>query len=58
MVGLKGDMPRACNDCKYKGARWCYIEIWSNHGTKEVPETGRPDWCPLVDLSGNEGSAE
>lgn len=51
MVGIMIPMPKSCEECKYKGAKWCYIEIWSNRGTKEVPEEGRPSWCPLIDLS-------
>lgn len=52
MIGIDMEMPKSCEECKYKGAKWCYIEIWSNRGTKEVPEEGRPSWCPLIDLSG------
>ena len=51
MVGIMIPMPKSCEECKYKGAKWCYIEIWSNRGTKEVPEEGRPSWCPLIDLT-------
>lgn len=50
MIGLDMSMPASCIDCKYKGAKWCYIEIWRNHGAKEVPEKGRPDWCQLIEL--------
>ena len=54
MVAIKDmEMPKSCEECKYKGAKWCYIEIWSNRGTKEVPEEGRPSWCPLIDLTDN-----
>ena len=53
MIGLDMAMPESCSECKYKGARWCYIEIWNNRGPKDVPETGRPEWCPLIDLDNN-----
>ena len=51
MIGINMPMPASCADCKYKGAKWCYIEIWGNRGAKEVPEAGRPEWCPLIDMS-------
>lgn len=51
MVGIDMHVPESCKKCKFKCAKWCYIEVWSNRGAKEVPEEGRPDWCPLIDLS-------
>lgn len=54
MTGLDMQCPASCKECEFKGARWCYIEIWSNRGAKEVPEKGRPEWCPLIDLGASE----
>lgn len=58
MVGIRGiRMPESCGDCAYKGARLCYLQIWSasaDERAEEVPKEGRPDWCPLVDLSNRE----
>ena len=50
MIGIKTQMPASCEECNFKGAKWCYIEIWNNKGAREVPEEGRPNWCPLTEI--------
>lgn len=47
MTGINIPTPTSCATCKFKGDRWCYIEVWMNRGANEVPEEGRPEWCPL-----------
>jgi hypothetical protein len=48
---LNIDMPASCEDCPYKGARWCYLEVLRKKEPKEVPEEGRAEWCPMEDVS-------
>lgn len=48
MVQLNIDMPASCEDCPYKGVKWCYIAIWLEEMSyKEIPEKGRAEWCPM-----------
>ena len=54
MVMLNIDMPASCEDCPYKGARWCYLEVLRKKEPKEVPEEGRAEWCPMEDMSEQE----
>ena len=54
MVMLNIDMPASCEVCKFKGDKWCYVEVWMNRGAKEVPEEGRAEWCPMEDVSKQE----
>lgn len=51
MVSLNIQMPASCKSCPYKGERWCYLEVLRGMESQEVPEEGRPDWCPLIDMS-------
>lgn len=51
MVSLNIQMPASCKSCPFKGARVCYIVTWLSMGFKEVPEEGRAEWCPLIDMS-------
>ena len=50
MVQLNINMPASCEDCPYKGARWCYLEVLRKKEPKEVPKEGRAEWCPLVEV--------
>lgn len=51
MIKLNIPMPASCEDCPYKGARWCYLEVLRKKEPKEVPEEGRAEWCPMEDVS-------
>lgn len=51
MVRLDINMPTSCEDCPYKGARWCYLEVPRKKEPKEVPEEGRAEWGPMEDMS-------
>lgn len=53
MVKLQINMPTSCQNCKFKGARLCYIAVWLEMEYREVPEKDRPEWCPLSDLNDN-----
>ncbi len=51
MVKLNINMPASCKGCKFKGSRLCYITVWLGTEYREVPEEGRAEWCPLIDLA-------
>ena len=51
MVAINIPMPASCSTCPYKGARWCYLEVLRGMESQEVPEEGRAEWCPLIDMS-------
>lgn len=51
MIGIDMEMPKSCEECTYKGVKWCYLEMWNGNKGKVVPKNGRADWCPLIDLS-------
>ena len=51
MVRINIPMPAGCKSCPFKGVQWCYIAIWLEEMSyKEIPEEGRADWCPLVEV--------
>ena len=54
MVMLNIDMPASCEDCQFKGDKWCYMALWLKDEPKDVPEEGRAEWCPMEDMSKQE----
>ena len=54
MVMLNIDMPTSCDSCPFKGVKWCYITVWLGMEYREVPEEGRAEWCPLIDMDRRE----
>lgn len=50
MVKLNINMPADCKSCPFKGARLCYIAVWLGMEYREVPEDGKPEWCPMMEV--------
>lgn len=48
MIGVEMDMPSGCDKCRFQDDFYCYA---CADGLPDVPDTGRPGWCPLIDLS-------
>ena len=48
-VLIKGmDMPETCFDCAMFVSGWC--DAMDKDLTYEIGKTGKPDWCPLVEV--------
>ena len=50
MVAINIQMPASCSTCPYKGARWCYLEVLRGMESREVPEEGKAEWCPMEEV--------
>lgn len=50
MIAINMPAPASCGDCPFKGDKWCYMALWLKDEPKDVPEYGRPVWCPIMDM--------
>lgn len=51
MIGIDMEMPKDCNTCRF--CDWDH-DCFANEPPviyRHAPVDGRPEWCPLIDLS-------